>query len=704
MYSLTLFAAFFCAPDVPAGAQILATSRDTVAYYHAPTAELALVCGDVRWLAKVGHEGDLLEKFELETGTGPVAFGYSREPLRVQFEGQGTPAVFTTVESWYTEVTSAGSVDLRVRLRPDKGLRAIMHAIAYPGCGTFARHFEVENVGDKEVVLTNVPSLRLGLGRPADGLTVYSLTGGWGDEFNLNSEHVTGAGKVLEVRAGRSSNGASPWVGVVDSTAGVGLVGALAWSGNWLIALTDQSGAGVLEAGVSPWEFSHVLAPGARFTTPSFFLALHPGDVDLGAQRLHALQRRYLMPHRNRPGWPLVQYNTWYSLGGDVQEEEVKRQARLAADIGCEVFVIDAGWYAIHNWNTLGDWRVNKARFAEGMAEIAEYVGNLGMDFGLWVEIECASSDSSVVQEHPDWIATRDDQPLTGREVLCLAYAPVYEWLLSELDRVVRENQVDWLKIDFNTDPGAGCNNPAHGHGKGDGLYLYYQNLGRLVDELRRRFPDLIVENCSSGGLRMDYSQLQHTHTNWISDEVGPYPSLRHIYGATYAFAPEVCNHWTCYLPAGRDEGYYDFAFAVDMLGQFGISDRLENWDEHTLNSARRNIALYKRLRPRICEGRVYHLTPQPTRDGNSWCAMEYASPDGSEAVLFAFREQAQESECHALLRGLRPEATYRVTDMRTDEMRTYTGASLLTDGLTVSLGQPDSVRILHLAAAEAGS
>jgi alpha-galactosidase len=241
----------------------------------------------------------------------------------------------------------------------------------------------------------------------------------------------------------------------------------------------------------------------------------------------------------------------------------------------------------------------------------------------------------------------------------------VRQWARGVLDRLVREAGIAWVKVDFNIDIGDEFD--ASG---GDRLYNHVRAYYAWLDELRAAYPNLIVENCSSGGLRFDLGILAHTHTTWLSDQVLPQPSAQLAWGCTMEFAPSVCNHWMVgdkdngTVAESNPPGWWDFMFRVPMNGQFGISSRVFDWSPALRERAAANVALYKRLRTAIGRADVYHLTPQPDHDRpEGWMAIEYAAPDRDRAIVMAYRLGQSPASATLHPAGLDPLRQYRVIE-----------------------------------------
>jgi alpha-galactosidase len=329
------------------------------------------------------------------------------------------------------------------------------------------------------------------------------------------------------------------------------------------------------------------------------------------------------------------------------------------------------------------------------------------MKFGLWVEIENAGVDSQLARAHPDWFLALNGAPILKdqRHHLNFANPEVRAWARATVDRLIRDYGLNWLKIDYNVDIGERFDPTGDGP-SGDVLYRHVQAYYNWLDELRAAHPDLLVESCSSGGLRFDLGILAHAHTTWLSDMVTPAPSAQLAYGCTVEFAPEVCNHWMVgdddhgHVDLTKPPGWWDFLFRVPMNGQFGVSSRILDWSTELRACAAANIALYKRLRQTIDGADVYHLTAQPAHDDpQGWMAIQYVAQDGGRSVVLAYRLAHGGDQETFRLRGLA--ARRYAVDADGRPAGSYTAEELAGRGLAVKLDAEWRAAVFELTPVE---
>jgi alpha-galactosidase len=522
------------------------------------------------------------------------------------------------------------------------------------------------------------------------------LAGSWAHEAQV--QHSAGdAPLVLQSRSGKTGFDFQPYL-ALRTQAAIWLC-EIFWSGDWILRAEPTEHGMVLSGGLNDWRLHHRLAPTGTLALPTVLFGRVAGDLNAATQHLHDWRRA----HRPDPDRLIpVQFNSWYPYFGEPTAQAMLDLLPVAKRLGCEAFVVDAGWYRTDQgespaeWDArTGDWRTSHTRFPNGLLEVSAACHEVGMRFGLWFEPEGIGPLSAIRREHPDWLHYRDGKPPTEdqRAVLNFGVPAARRHAFERITRILSTVGVDWMKWDFNADMGSG------GWAPGlpdiltdqDPLVAHYLGVYRLQDAIRRWFPDLVLEMCSSGGGRMDGAILSHAHVNWISDQPGALRKLSIHFGIQLAHPAMVCNDWLIEWPPGSIAGYDDdetdgqdergdlpFRLRVAMLGSFGISSRADRWPEADMATATAHIALYRqKLRPIIQFGDQYLLTPAPAGDGTGdWAAIWYAAKDKSGGVLFAFRLAGADATRVFGLPGLGPSTRYRVGTFGGDVME-VNGAAL---------------------------
>ncbi|MGD0222258.1 MAG: alpha-galactosidase [Terriglobia bacterium] len=614
----------------------------------------------------------------------------------------------------HQELHLSGDVDgLQLTYRHQRlPLEIAVQYFTWGDTGVFTRQITILNKGAKPLAVESLPSLAFEL--PAGQYDLTYLWGGWGRERQLATEDLSAGERSFVATRGRSTYGYSPWFCLHSKNLETRFMAQLAYSGNWDMNFARRPQGRPLQEenlqvslGMRP-DFGGPLglSPGESFALPSVAFTATVGDLDDGANQMHRYQRRYVVPRTKTNDPLLVQFNSWYPFGDKLQVEDLKRCADVAARLGAEVFVMDAGWFSGKNWeHELGDWTENPQEFPHGIQELAQYVRSKGLKFGIWVEIENLGVDSAMFRAHPDWCLAYNGSPVLegNRYHLNFAIPAARQWARSVVDRLVKDYGIEWLKIDYNIDIGERFDPPQLAERRGHVLHDHLMSYYHWLDEVRAAYPQLVIENCSSGGTRFDLGIIAHTHTTWLSDVVNPLPSVQLGYGCTVEFIPEICNHWMVgdqdngEVALTNPPGWWDFMFRVPMNGQFGISSRVSTWNDDLIRTATANVALYKRLRQVIMGADVYHLTVQPSHDdARDWSAVQYVAPDRKNSILFAYRLENGAATRVFKLRGLDPLRTYAVS-VDGEAASDVSGANLSLAGLPVRLDSEWRAAVIEL-------
>lgn len=606
-----------------------------------------------------------------------------------------------------------GRRTLSLSLRHDElGLAIEYHAALYAGTALMESWLTVRNIGAEPLHLTRLDSLVLDL--PAGSYERLSFTGSWGLEFEPERAPLTEA-VVLESRAGRSSHGHVPWFALIRDGRSV-LAGAVAWSGNWVVRLEPGAAGVALSGGLHDWAFTAELAPGAAIEAPPVVVALAAGSaLNTVASQYALVGRQYWYPHNALADQLPVEWNHWWSYEDkDLDEAVFRRNVDVASELGIEVCTLDAGWFGqsdpgSHWYEQRGDWdTVNAARFPSGLRALSDYVHERGMAFGLWCEIEAVGKAARLAHERPDLLATRNGEPLG---YVCLGSPAGQAWALATLDQLISAYRCDWVKLDFNLDPGAGCDRNDHGHGPGDGLYAHYRGYYGLLAALRERHPQVVLENCSSGGLRIDLGLARQTHMAFLSDPDWPEHSLQCFWGASLMLAPSALLHWgyaewshaehRCQHFDPRDPALrphqVDYYTRISMLRRFGFSQRLPDLPGWVAARYQAQIADYKaHVRRFVREAELLRLSGQPRRfgEGERWAAFQYRMPGGAEHLLAVFRLPGGAPAWRVVPEGMDPERGYTLTWLGEDRAEAHSGAEL-TQGIHFELPEEGSALVL---------
>lgn len=580
----------------------------------------------------------------------------------------------------------------------------------YPEQGILARWSRIQNQGKDSIQLESAASASwtLPLGK---GYEWSWLTGRWAGEWQLHTEPIESGSYVIESRRGSTSHQANPWfsidrAGETTEESGPVWFGELGWSGSWKFTVEDTSWDQVrITGGYNPFDFQYRLGAGEFLETPPFYAGFTAKGRGEASRILHRFQQANIFPGSPSPKLRPVLYNSWEATEFAVDENGQIALAEKAAKLGIERFVIDDGWFGQRkdDHRGLGDWYVNTQKFPHGLKPVIDRVYALGMDFGIWVEPEMVNPDSDLYRKHPEWAMNFPGRPRTearNQLLLNLARNDVKEYIFSMLDKLVTENDIAFLKWDYNrnwSEPGWDAA-PQEDQKK---IYVkYVENLYEILDRLRAKHPRLEIESCSGGGGRVDLGILRRTDEVWTSDNTDAYDRLILQDGFTHAYSPHVMMAWVTDVPNFLNHRVIplEFRFLSAMNGSLGVGGNLNKWSEEEMGQAQKLVAYYKKIRGTVQQGNLYRLR-EPQKNPAS--ATEYVSADGKQAVVFAFLHSQNFGSFYPVinLQGLEPNARYRITAL--DESKAKlpaeaSGSYLMHFGLWLKLqGDYDSTSVL---------
>lgn len=584
----------------------------------------------------------------------------------------------------------------------------------------------LRNDGEHPVTITRMDPLSLAVG--ADWRT-HAFHSAWGDEFRPLAGHA-GHHLVLESRSGRSSHGMIPWLGLergpLARTARpvpggdqprAAVTVAPAYSGNWHI---HAMAGGLVAAGISPWQFFVELAPGESVTAPSVVLTIAP-TLDAAAVALQRAVAADWLPRTPFTDAVPVEWNHWWPYEDqEVDEQVIAANARVAAEVGIEIATVDAGWFGAADptsyWQEQrGDWAsVNTARFPSGLAALGQSIRDAGVLPGMWIEAEAVGAHSLLRAARPEAMAhsvearradpsyrvqteSLDPDDPTFLGYVCLGSPAGREHVLASMSTLISTTGARWIKLDFNIDPDAGCTRTDHGHGAGDGLLRHYEGLYAVLDAVRERHPDIMLESCSSGGLSIDLGLARHVHGFFLSDPDYTEHHLQVLWGVRHLLPPIGILHWSWsqwrgdYPPARRDwatlgTDEFDRMLRAAMVHRFGVSLRLPELRPELLERLREHVALFRaELVPFVRDGVLQPLSASPERGGFGERApsIQVSHPDG-RVLLAVFVLDGGVRPAGVRLQGLEPNTTYRVRDLADGDVRRMSGVELIEDGLAV--------------------
>ena len=555
-------------------------------------------CADVMPLAWSGSgRGDYRESpLELEDENGPLAPALRYHSSRIVEDAVpmtcGLPQAGGVSQTLEMILTTG---DLRVKLY-----------FALCG-GVLIRRTVLENGGNKPVWVRKLMSFCADLPGRFDMTT---FDGAWIAETHRHVTPVGEARVVNESVTGFSSHRHNP--GFLLSAPGAdedhGTVCGfnLLYSGNhYSSAQRSFQGLTRVMGGISPANFRYEVAPGGSFEAPEAVMAWSDGGFNGLSHRMHDFVNCHIVPENWRRRPRPVLYNDWEGCMFDFDQRKLLGLARKAKKLGCELFVLDDGWFGKRDSDTagLGDYDVNKKKLPNGLDGLARKVNALGMEFGLWFEPEAVNPDSELYRRRPDWALDGGPDALTGRHelLLDLTRAEVRDYIVDSVSGVLDSANISYVKWDMNR------------HSTTLGAKAHDYILG-LYDVLRRIFsprPDVLLESCASGGNRFDLGMLCFSPQIWCSDDTDPVERLDIQGGLSYLYPQSVMGAHVSAAPHAQTLRSTPLSTRgnVSFFGLLGYELDLDHLLPVEEKEIKAQIEFYKKHRETFQFGRFSRLT-----------------------------------------------------------------------------------------------
>ncbi len=561
----------------------------------------------------------------------------------------------------------------------------------FPEYDLLEKWIVIKNSSNEEIIrIENAQSGSFFL--PKDDYYLTHHSGRFANEFQPNTTLLTPGVKTLQVKDFRSYGSSFFAIrpsGETSETRGRAWYGSLIYSGNWRVDFEKSSfGEVQVVSGINFWDQEISLKPGEAFITPKMLIGYTEDGMEGVSLNLTRFTREKILPQRHRNEIRPVLYNSWFATLTDVNEENQLALAEIAKEIGVEMFVVDDGWFKgrVNDRAGLGDWTVDKNKFPDGLTPLIEKINAMGLDFGLWIEPEMVNPNSDLYRAHPDWVLHYPNRTRhTGRNQLTLNLAreDVFQYLYNIFHKLLEENNIKYIKWDMNkmlTDPGFPS---ADSEDQRSVRIKYVENLYRLIESLRREFPDVWFENCAGGGARSDLGMLSRMDFNWLSDNTDPVDRIFIQYSYLNAFPANTMICWVTNHDWHGLNHPLDFRFDVSMSGVLGVGNDLSKWSDEEKAIAKEKIALYKEIRETVQFGDHYRLL-SPYENNAS--ILQYVNKDKSESVVFVYNlaeyptgaipETRRSKETR--LRGLQDDALYIIEGNE----EAFTGKFLMEKGI----------------------
>ena len=446
------------------------------------------------------------------------------------------------------------------------------------------------------------------------------------------------------------------------------------------------------------------LATGECLYTPEAAMAYSAEGLAALSHIYHEMIRNHVCRGIYKNARRPVLVNNWEATYFHFTGEKILKLAEQAAELGVEMLVLDDGWFGKRDDDNsgLGDWTVNEKKLGGTLSELVEKINARGLKFGIWIEPEMVSPDSSLYRAHPDWafrIPGRDPVRCRNQLVLDFSRKEVVDHVFRQIAAVIDSANVEYIKMDMNRsicDVYTGLAERGY-QNYGKVMHGYVLGVYDFLERLVRRYPHILIEGCSGGGGRFDGGMLYYTPQIWCSDDTDAIERIRIQHGTSFGYpisavgshVSAVPNHQTGRSTKLRTRGI------VAMAGTFGYELDLELLTETEKEEVKQQIRDYKNYWELINQGTYYRLhDPGTDRETAAWC---FVSRDQTEMLLNVVSLDAHGNApiSYIRCRGLLPEGAYRCEAEKRD-VKPYTGAEPRVDHKCIEGRVFDGNALMH--------
>lgn len=607
---------------------------------------------------------------------------------------------FVDFESFKNQNTTECILTLESKIKP---IKLKIHTIL-DGTQMFTRYIEIENLSDYNICLSRLSLLsgcieqknRRQLTDDNEVNGIYSVgyfgNDAWGREGEFIWRDLTPDTFSFNCRFGRDRF-RHPLIFIKNNLTGSMFFSQIGWSGGCRFtvdynAVADKSDITLcFNAEIVSHNPLTVIPPKSIFKTPEVHMGSISGGLDDAVNEMHSHIRKSVL---DLPEASASSCLVGAGMGAehDMSVETTKAFMRQFAEMGAEMFYIDAGWQCPPaeeaEWHKYNGINVpNNVRYPNGIKELSDYCHSLGMKFGLWVDIENLGQHSKCFNEHPEWRAGNIFGDKTNN-LIDLSNPDAAEWAETELSRIISEYGLDLLRVDHNIsyrdyfamrDTGTGISECVSiKHSKA--VYKMYRNL-------KRKFPDVIFENCAGGGGRTDLGMMKNFNHTWVSDWQKAPRSVMITNGMTLALPPERVDRLFAGM-GGHEFGSLDLQMRNVMLTHMSlnvIAPATANINPVQMDFVKHSVDIYKNfIREFLPESLIYHHTPDTALClKNGFSALEISSEDNKKGVLAVFTlGKGKDNDFLVIPKGINPSFNYTVTLDNSDSTFKISGYELI--------------------------
>ena len=599
----------------------------------------------------------------------------------------------------------------------------LLYYKAYKSVDMIETWTEIQNHEKRAITLKRFDSGHLTL-RQGNVFLVH-MHGDWAAESSIVEEPLTAGCKIIRNTDGaRNAHIDAPELmfsldGKPEENCGKTIGVALCWSGNYELRVnTILNKYHQFYAGIDPQSSEYILDPKETFQTPHLALTFSKEGMSGVSRNFHQWARTCGKLHRGSEVGDIL-LNSWEGLYFDINEERMITMMDDIAQLGGELFVMDDGWFGgkyqrNDDSSTLGDWVVDQKKLPGGIKALTNAARERGIKFGIWIEPEAVNTKSELFEQHPEWaLQTRGRKLKLGRGgtqlVLDMTNPQVQQFVFDIVDNLLTQYpEIAYIKWDAN----ASIQNYGSLYlpkQKQSNLYVdYHLGLVKVLQRIRTKYPNIVIQDCASGGGRANYGLLPYFDEFWVSDNTDALQRVYIQWGTSLFFpANAMANHINhCpYWNTGGRVIPIKFRCDVAMSGRLGIELQPSQMTDEERRQVMTCFHDYKGLRQTIQTGNLYRLESPFNRKGVA--SLMYVDDNRSQAVFFVYKTDNYYNQPLPRFRmaGLNPEQTYTLIERNVRDGKEpcslngkqFSGRFLMEVGVEIPLWEDYASRVFEL-------
>ena len=716
---LTVILLCFCLPFVKAADQkmiLISTNETDLILQVAPNGRLYQTYlgnklvnesefENLSWNIQAGTDGSVSTRgWEVYPCSG--AEDYFEPAFAIQHNDGNMTSIFKYVSSESKKLDN-NVTETIISLKDDVyPVEAKLHYVTFAKENVIKAWTEIRHMEKKPVTITQYASNMLYFESPRYVLTEFS--GDWAKEVQMSSQDLKFGKKIIDTKLGsRAAMHAYPFFEIglgapASENTGDVLMGTIGWTGNYRFTFeVDNAGNLRVISGINPYASAYELKPNEWFVTPEFIFTLSNQGTGKASRDIHDWARNYQI--KDGKGDRLTLLNNWESTGFNFNEKKLEELMKEAKHLGVDMFLLDDGWFANkyprqNDKAGLGDWEVTHDKLPNGIPHLVQVAKDAGVKFGIWIEPEMVNPRSELAEKHPDWIVkagNREIPRMRNQWLLDLSNPKVQDFVFSVFDNTMKLSpNIDYIKWDANRHV-ENAGSEYLPEDKQSHFWIdYTQGFYKVMERIRAKYPDVLIQACASGGGRVEYGALKYFDEVWTSDNTEALSRARIQYGTSLFYPAVVMGSHVSATPNHQTGNITPIKFRFDMAcaGRLGMELQPRQMTDEERQFARRAIASYKEYRDIVMQGDLYRIgTPY---DKSGCYGLMYVSKDRKQAVLFTYslRYQGRSLIPKFRLQGLDPKTGYTIRELNVDKSRnwfdgkTFSGEMLSNAGINPSM------------------